>query len=460
MKATLLKTTILLIAVVATTINAIGQAKNPWEDPKYGKDSAERVECAKNISLYSEFYKQQNFKDAVKPWREVFNHCPQASKNTYIKGVTIYKNLIATEKVKAVKDQLIDTLMLIYDRRIEVFGDRGPVLSYKGADLYGYRGDAVAELVYPMLKEAMQLEGQESKAAVVTIFMQTAVALYKASKIDGAEVIDAYSFSMETLDKATLFNKGLLTGNDAEKATKEIENINTSVSNVEALFSESGAATCPALISIFEPKCQENMNNIDWLKKVTKLLDKTDCNEAPLFAKASEQLYSLEPSADAAHNLARLFLKTQQYPKADKYYEEATRLEQDPIKKALYNYEWSTLAMAMENYPKVRELSLEALKLNPSDGRPYLVLGKAYAATKGIGEQPIEKNSVFWLAVDNFVKAKQADTSLVEQANELIATYSQYFPKNEDWFMQVGTKEGDNYTVGGWINITTKVRFQ
>jgi tetratricopeptide (TPR) repeat protein len=461
MKATFFKTTISLIAVIALAISAVGQGKQPWEDPKYGKDSAERVECAKNISLYSEFYKQQNFKDAVKPWREVYRHCPQASKNTFIKGATIYKNLIALEKNDANKDKLIDTLLMVYDKRIEVFGDRGPVLSYKGADLYGYKGDASAELVYPMLKEAMQLEGQESKAAVVTIYMQTAVALYKTSKIEGAEVIEAYTFSMETLDKTTLFNKNIVSSGsrDADKATKELENIVTSVSNVEALFSESGAATCDALIAIFEVKCAENNGNIDWLKKVTKLLNKSDCTEAPLFARASEKLYSLEPSAEAAHNLARLFLKTQQYPKADNYYDEATRLEQDPITKALYLYEWSTLAMAMENYPKVRELSLEALKLNPADGRPYIMIGKAYAATKGIGEQPIEKNSVFWLAVDNFIKAKQVDTALVEQANELIATYSQYFPKNEDWFMQVGTKEGDSYTVGGWINITTKVRF-
>jgi len=461
MKSKVIQLTILLFSLLVTATGAMGQVKPPYQDPNYGVDSASRVECAMNISLYSEFYKQQNYKDALKPWRQVYNNCPKASKNTFIKGATIYKNLIAVEKNTATQNKLIDTLMQLYDKRIENFGERGAVLSYKGADLYSYKGNDVADQIYPMLKEAMQLEGEESKAAVVTIYMQSAVSLYKTSKIEGAEVIEAYSFATETLEKAMKFNQAKLAqgGKDSDKISKEIENITTSISNVEALFSESGAATCDALISIFEAKYNENIENLDWLKKVTKLLNKADCNDSPLFAKASEQQYKLEPSAESAHNLARLFYKKKQNDKSNQYFDEASRLETEPITKGLYFYEWSALAMEMENYPKVRELSLEALKYNPNDGRPYIQIGIAYAKTKGIGQQDVERNSIYWVAVDSFAKAKQADTSLITTANELIATYSQYFPKYEEWFMAVGSKEGEMYTVGGWINVTTKIRF-
>jgi hypothetical protein len=113
----------------------------------------------------------------------------------------------------------------------------------------------------------------------------------------------------------------------------------------------------------------------------------------------------------------------------------------------------------MENYSKVRELSLDALKHNPNDGRPYIMIGRAYAATKNIGEQDVEHNSVFWVAVDSFTKAKQVDTSLTTTANDLITLYKQYFPKYEEWFMAVGSKEGETYNVGGWINVSTKIRF-
>ncbi|MFA6402274.1 MAG: hypothetical protein WCX31_11725 [Salinivirgaceae bacterium] len=461
MKSNAINLTTLLFALLLSVTTVSGQGKLPHQDPNYGTDSASRIVCAMNISLYSEFYKQQNFKDALKPWRQVYNNCPKASKNTFIKGATIFKNLIANEKNAAIKDKLIDTLMQLYDKRIEYFGEKGTVLSFKGAELYGYKGNDVADQVYPMIKEAMQLEGEESKAAVVTIYMQTAVSLYKTSKIEGNEVIEAYSFAMETLEKAMKFNQAKLAqgGKDSDKVAKEIENITTSIGNVEALFSESGAATCDALISIFEAKYNENIENIDWLKKVTKLLNKSECTESELFAKASEQQYKLDPSAESAHNLAKLFYKKKQFEKSSKYFEESCKLETEPVTKAIYYYEWSALAMEMDNLPKVREYSLEALKYNPADGRPYILIGRAYAVTKGIGQQDVERNSVYWAAVDSFNKAKQVDTSLTATANELITTYSQYFPKYEEWFMAVGSKEGDVYTVGGWINVNTKIRF-
>ncbi len=465
MQSKLLKLILPVVIFLVFVIQAIGQGVPPHLNPKYGTDSSSRVHCAMNISLYSEFYKQKNYADAVNAWREVFNNCPKASKNTYIKGAYIYKNLIAREKDKVKKDALVDTLMMIYDKRIETFGSKGKVYSYKGIDLYSYRGEAVQKEVYDILGEAMKLEGKESKSAVVTIYMQCAVGLYKATppQLEGSQIIDAYSFCIETLEQSTEFNKMLVSkgGKYQKRGEKELGNIKTSFDNVEALFSESGAATCDALIAIFEPKCSENSDNLAWMKKVNKLLNKAGCTGHDLYAKTAEKQYALEPSAEAAHNLARLFLKREEYKKADGYYVEATKLQEDAEKKSLYYYEWSQLAYAMENFPKVRTLSNKALQNNPNDGKPYLMIGKAYAASKklNIGTEDVEHYAVYWVAVDNFYKAKKVDAELTEQANSLIESYKKYFPKYEEWFMAVGTNEGDPYTVGGWINVTTKVRF-
>lgn len=459
MKSILLRKTVaLLILATLTTASLFAQVK-PHENPKYGKDSVTRMECIKNISLYSEFYKQKNYKDAVVAWKKVFDNCPKASKNTFLRGATIYKNLIAREKDKQKKNELIDLLLGVYDKRIETFGQKALVLGYKGLDLYNYKGKAAAEEAYKVLKESTELGKGHTPSAIVSTLMQTVVDLYKNEKIEGDEVIEIYTLCMQTLDEAKKHNQTKLNGKYHKKAEKELENIETSSNNVDALFSESGAANCDALSDIFSPKYEENTENIDWLKKATKILNKYDCTDKEIFAKAAEQLYKLEPSAESAHNLARLFLKKSDYSKADKYYEEATKLEEDNVTKALYYYEWSTLAMAQANYPKVRNLSNLALKNNPKDGRPYLMIGKAYAASKGIGKEAVEHRAVYWVAVDKFVKAKSADTSIVEQANELINTYKKYYPNFEEWFMAVGSKEGDKYVVGGWINESTKIRF-
>lgn len=446
--------------MMANIANA--QQKKYLSDPKYGPDSAAREECAMRMSLYNEFYKQKNYKDAVNDWRKVYQNCPAASKNTFIRGATIYKNLINAEKNAAAKSKLIDTLMQIYDQRIVYFKQEGAVLAIKGVDLYSYRGKDASGEVYEMLKKSCELEKGETSAGVITVMMQTAVDQYKAEEIDGAEVISAYELAMSTLDAAIANNKSIAASGDAKKvpaAQKELENLDVDLKNVEALFSESGAATCDALVAIFGAKYDANKDDVEWLKKVTKLLDKTDCNSDPLFAKASEALYALEPSAVAARNLARLFLAKQDLAKAAGYYQNACDLQEDNVAKSQYYYEWSQVVFAQKGFQRVRELANLALKANPANGKAYLAIGKAYAAdAQNIGQEQVEHNATYWAAVDKFMKAKQVDPSCEAEANDLINTYKKHFPNKEEAFM-FGIQEGSSVTVGGWINEKTTARF-
>ena len=450
------------MSVLMMTNIANAQQKKYLSDPKYGPDSAAREECAMRMSLYNEFYKQKNYKDAVNDWRKVYQNCPAASKNTFIRGATIYKNLINAEKNAAAKSKLIDTLMQIYDQRIVYFKQEGAVLAIKGVDLYSYRGKDASGEVYEMLKKSCELEKGETSAGVITVMMQTAVDQYKAEEIDGAEVISAYELAMSTLDAAIANNKSIAASGDAKKvpaAQKELENLDVDLKNVEALFSESGAATCDALVAIFGAKYDANKDDVEWLKKVTKLLDKAECNSSDLFAKSSEALYALEPSAVAARNLARLFLAKQDLAKAAGYYQNACDLQEDNVAKSQYYYEWSQVVFAQKGFQRVRELANLALKANPANGKAYLAIGKAYAAdAQNIGQEQVEHNATYWAAVDKFMKAKQVDPSCEAEANDLINTYKKHFPNKEEAFM-FGIQEGSSVTVGGWINEKTTARF-
>ena len=448
------------VLMMANTVNA--QQKKYLSDPKYGADSAAREACMMNISLYGEFYKQKNYNDALVYWRKVYNDCPAASKNTFIRGASILKNLIKAEKDAAKKEKLIDTLMMVYDQRIVHFKQEGAVLANKGVDLYTYRGKEASADVYEMLKKSCELEKGETGAGVITVMMQSAVDQFKAEEVDGSEVIAAYELAMSTLEAAINNNKAIVASGDAKKvpaAQKELENLDVDLKNVENLFSESGAATCDALVAIFSAKYDANKDDVEWLKKVTKLLDKADCNSYPLFANASEALYALEPSAAAARNLARLFLGKQDLAKAAEYYQKAAESQEDNIAKSQYYYEWSQVVFAQKHFQRVRELANFALKANPANGKAYLAIGKAYAAdAQNIGKEQVEHNAAYWAAVDKFMKAKQVDASCEGEANDLINTYKKHFPNKEEAFM-FGIQAGADVTVGGWINEKTKARF-
>jgi tetratricopeptide (TPR) repeat protein len=223
-------------------------------------------------------------------------------------------------------------------------------------------------------------------------------------------------------------------------------------------FITSGAPTCESLITYFQPQWGEKQADVTYLKRAVKFLAALECESDPFFALAAEALYEKEPSAEAAFGLAKLFVSQEEYSKAITYYQEAIDREEDPAKKADYLYQLGFITNAHLNQPqKARTYALEAIKLKPDWGEPYILIGDVYAGSKDCFSDEFEQTTIYWAAVDKFSKAKSIDTAVAEKANERISTYEKYFPDIETIFFY-SLKEGDDYTVGCWINETTKVR--
>lgn len=417
---------------------------NIYLDPKYGPDSLSRIACANNLSTMSEFMKINLYDYALPSWREVFANCPASSRNIYLYGVRIFKEKIEKEKDPALLQNYIDTLMLVYDKRIENFGQEGLVLGKKGVDLLKYRNDAISE-VHGMLGKSIRLTGKTAEESVLVTYMHTSVVLFKAGKIQGQEVIDNYLVIVDILNQK-------ITAGDKDQA-------GTALTNVENIFSESSAGSCTDLVTIFTPRYNQNTGDIELLKKITSLLEKRGCEDSELFAGASENLYKLEPSARAAYNLARLFVKREEFQKSVEYYKKAVELADNDEDKANYLYQLALLEFSkFDQYASARTHASEAARLKSGWGDPYILIGNLYASSSKIcNENELAQSSVFWAAVDQYIKAKTVDASKTSEANELISRYAQYFPNVEDAFFY-GYQEGQEYTVGCWINEKTKVR--
>ena len=133
---------------------------------KYGEDS---VKCVINLSLYREYYKQKNYDDAIKPWRWVYNNCPSSSGNIFKNGPTLIKHLM--KKNPENKQAYIDTLMMIYDSRIQYFGKQGYVLGKKGADLIRYSPSSF-EQAFNILDQSIHLHENKSDAGCLLAYFK------------------------------------------------------------------------------------------------------------------------------------------------------------------------------------------------------------------------------------------------------------------------------------------------
>ncbi len=432
----------LFIFVVLIGIFAIGYVEAQTTS-KYGKDS---LECLKNLSTMQEYCNIDLYNMALESWKYTFNECPRASKNIYIFGVQMHQHFIDNTEDEARKQRLIDTLMLIYDKRIKYFDQEGYVLGRKGIDLLK-NDNSQAKKAYDILKKSIDLRKNRSSENILITYMMLSTNLFKSNEISSDQVLDDYSMLSDILN--------YLIKNDRNPAKAE-----SAKNRVDEYFANSGAASCDNLIALYEPQYEENPEDKELLEKMLDLFEETGCEDSELFLNVTISLFDIEPTANSAYDIARLFIKKENYQKAAEYLNKTIELEEDPESKANYYYQLGVINSNQFKKPKeAKELAEKALELRPNWGAPYILIGNTFAATNDeCGENEFQKAAVYWLVVDKFQKAKSVDETVTERANDLIERYKQYYPKKEDAFFY-GFNEGDSYRVECWINETTTVRF-
>ncbi len=409
-----------------------------------------------NNSLYYEFYKQwkssnyknESWKDAVVPWRWVFKNCPQSTINIYLHGEKLIEELIQNETDKLKKEKYIDTLMLVYDKRIQYFGKEGYVLGKKGVDLYKLRPTAYEES-YEILKKSISLEKNNSSGPSLIYYFRAAEKMVKAEKAEKSLLVDIY-------DQTSTIVESNIKEYSAKGDTKSVTNWENIKGNIELSFEPY--ATCEDLISIYTVKFNESPEDIDLLKKITKILDKKDCTKSDLFFQATENLHRLEPTAKSAELMGKMYIKREDYNGASEYLQQAISLYEDDNDRADAHYLLANVYSQLNQFSKARAQCYETIKIRPNDGKAYILIGDMYASSaKECGDNDLTTKVAYWVAVDKYYKAKSVDETVNDLANTKINTFSQYFPALETCFFY-DLKKGDTYTVECWINETTTVR--
>jgi tetratricopeptide (TPR) repeat protein len=434
----------LFAVVLLVTASTSSIAQSYLENPKYGPDEETRKECAKNISLYQTFYQQNNFKDAYKPWQNVIKICPAASINSYIRGVKLIKSRYEEVADPAQKKALVDSLMMLYDLRITHFDKKGMVLGQKAEDLFTLAPDRYEE-AFNIAKEAISIEKVNTNPSTLFAYVSIAKAMYDNKKLTADQVIELYSQVSDYIDAQVTANLS----DDKAKQAKD---------GIDAIFAGMGVANCDNVIALFEPRFKATPEDINLSKKIRSLMSANRCTSHPLYLNASVQIFKGEPNADLALDIARLQYEAKNAREAEKYYNEAINLESAVDKRANIYYELALLTFTeLKNLSKAREIAFKAIEENPNMGKAYKLIGDVYASERNCGSNDFEKKTVYWAAVDKYIKAKQVDPELTDAMDNLISTYSQYFPSKEDIFFY-DLKVGDSYTVGCWINERTTVR--
>ena len=441
-----MKRIVLLISVAALALFASSKVS---AQGKFGPDSAE---CIKYLSYYTEYYKQKNYDSALPNWRKAYSLCPPTARYSMLSdGTTLIRQVIQKNQKDAVyRMKLVDSLMTIYDQRVE-FWPKYAVssLNNKALDMYNYlKNDP--ERLFAGLCDVVNQTKEETRANIFLFQLNTAVDLYKEGSLDPEKVIAVYEDAIKYL--------GMMT----PKNDTEARSIAKTVEDVESLFITSQVASCDNLIALFTPRFEADPENLDLAKNVVRMMGMTEgCTDNDLFLNAVNTMHAKEPSHTSAYYLYKLYAGRGDYDNAVKFMNEAIAAEEsDAVTDGGYYYELAAFCFKSSKYAQAFEAAQKVVDLDPSlAGKTYMLIGTIWGSVPCSGND-IEQRAKYWVAVDYMNKAKAADETLAEDATNYIRQYSSYYPQTAEAFMYDFTN-GQSYTVScGGMRATTTVRTQ
>lgn len=437
---------ILLLAVVACS-TVLGAVAQQTYDERYGADPAKREENAKMVFYMQSAHQTKAFDDVLTYFRKLMVDAPKASQNMYIWAAEIYRGKIARATSKSERNAYLDTVMIIFDKRIENFGDHATYnrayLSAQKALIYSEINPTDDETEFRLFREALEMGGKEADPDLAIAFFNSMTESFKLDDLTPESYINDYQELVTMLGK----------NNDADKFTQAIETI-------DGLFASSGAANCENIEAIFKPKYEADPSNGDQVRKILGLLTRGKCTGAfPL--TVAEAYYKIDPTPEMAGMLASIYENNKDYKKAMEYAQIAIAGEKDPIRKMGMLLGAASSALGDNQYREAADFARQAIAIDENRAAiGYLIVASAYAG--GVqGCSGFERKASYWLVVDmyNQARAKLADQpEQVDAINRMIGSYSANFPKVEETF-QRDLQPGQGYTVNcGWVSGRTTVR--
>ncbi len=420
------------------------------------RSEEDSINCLQELSVASLALEKQMYAHAVEPWKSLFENCPDVSVRIYSDGVKLWEHYIENTEDESTRQAYVDTLLMVYDKRLEYFGEfkkypKGWILGRKAMEIVKYRRSNLNSLqeAYNHFSKSYSLRKEKSEPAVLVAWMQAAKVLNDEGLISDntflADYINVYAV-VENKQFQEKYNEGI-SRKVKEALTSIIQRVNIS--------------DCQVFSKLLECPEQMAMLTSAELDLYLDVMEMSGCRENDFFTVLVEKKYELNPSPDAACELARMFIRKRSFDQAAEFYKEAASNSKDDSLKAVSYYELAVLTDGHFKKPvEARKYAKLSSSLMPGWGQPHLLLGSIYAREAvNVSGNDFEKNAVYWVVVDQFLIALRKDNSCREEAQRQIDAYAQYFPDKQTCFFH-GLDEGQEFIVGDWINEPTTVRYR
>lgn len=425
---------------------AAGTAFAQEYGPEWGENATpeERKQNVLNYNYYTDAYNQQRYDDALGYLPQLIKDAPKGRQSLYVYAINIYDMKIQRSRDRDERNRYIDSLFILYDLRLEHFGDapkngRDDILVKKANHYLALRpGDL--EGIEEVFEAAIAANAANPDPDFINRYFKKLTDEFLADAIETDEYIETY-------DRLSGIMNGITDpAADAAKST------------FDALFIQSKAADCDSIERIFGERLAANPDNVEDLLKAFGQMSRLNCHSA-FFFNVAERLLRLQPTADIAIITAKAYEAAGNTAKALEFLRAAVENETDPLLKSNLCVEISGTELNAGKAQSAASFAKQALEYNPENGFAYMFLAQAYS-TGSTQCEGFDRQVVYWLAYDLAQQARRvaAGTPEESRAVELMNQYRTAFPSNDDLFFR-GLETGAPYQVKcGWISASTTVK--
>jgi len=443
----------------------------------FGINAQTEIECKTKLSIFHEAVKAKKYDAAYEPWLFVKNNCPDLNLATYADGEKILKHKIENSKGE-VQLSFVNAMLDLWILRNEHFKSDTPQGEFnaKACQLqYDYKDELgkTTSGLFGCFDAAFNADKETcTHPKSLYTYFSLMVELFDAGKKSSAELFDNYDDVSEKIEVeiqnyseklnalvAKIDNGSRLTGSEENKKRayeSYLKNYTLIQNNMNVIADKR--ATCENLIPLYTKDFETHQNDSIWLKRSVSRMYHKDCTGDDLYETLVKQYDKVAPSADTKVYIATLLFKKGKDNEALEYLEKAGELETRPYNKANILFRIGAILKEKRQYSKARNYLSEALKLNPSNGKPHLLIALMYddsAKDKNCGKDSFEQRAVFWLAAEEAQKASRVDPTLNDLVQKYVNSYLAKAPTKEDIFLS--GLAGKTLKIGCWINWSIKV---
>jgi len=431
-KISTMKAKIFFIGLFATLIFGTASAQWNWPD--------DREKAEEKNALYTDNFKQGNYRVAANHLSWLLNNAPNLNKSIYINGVKIYNGMASEEADATQKVVFQDSVLMLYDLRIQYFGEEGKVLNRKAFDAYKYyKGDKSRyEELFQLFQSTFELNGNSVMDNNLLSYMDV-VRRYKVSggNMTDEAVLEIYAEIVKILNYK--IDQG-----------KNVDRLKIYLDKVNELLVSTIDVDCDFVQNTLGPKLKAEPDNLKLAKNILRLGFAGKCMDSEAFTQGAKVVQKHEPTYALAKLIGQSAASRKDFDTAVKYLEESVELTDDNTKKGDSYYSLAIIQTNLDRKVSARDYARKAVAVDPTKKDAYKLIGNLYYNSFNDckkGQNPVHDMAIYIAAYNMFRRA--GDSSGMSRAKAQFPTMEQIFT----WDIQ----EGDKYKVGCWVNETVSI---